>query len=214
MADSVTLTPPIVMTLDHLARRWRGARPLLSAFALLSRGRPVEVSEIAEAAGASIDQIEKALTSARSARDDAGRVTDLFGMTLAAAPHRLEIGQATTFACCALWAHTIPRLVGLVARIDSEEPGSGQRVRLTVSPNGLDSVQTPGASAVLAVAERWEIEANVGRAFCGHVRHFASRHNAEEFAAAAPTRHVVELAQLDAAARFLHTAIMSASATA
>jgi alkylmercury lyase len=211
--SSKSLERSFEATIEHLARRWMGARPLLPAFALLSRGEPLEVSEIAAATGTGIERIEEALASARCTRDGGGRVIDLFGMTLTPTQHRLDIGPATTFGCCALWAHTIPRLVGLTARVESEDPMSGEPVHLSISPNGLESVETHGAVAVLAVAEPQAIETNVAAAFCSHVRHFASRETAMRFAAVAPSRHVVELAQLDEAARSLHGAILSASAS-
>lgn len=198
-------------TLDLLADRWSGAGPLLGAFALFARGRPVAVEEIARAAGTEVGRVERALAAARCERDGAGRVVELYGLTLAPTSQRLEVHGQTLFACCALWAHVIPRLLGATVRVESVDPTFQEVVRLTVSPDGVESADPPASAATLAVAEREAIEADVGAAFCSHVRHHVSRASAEEYAAAGAPRHAVGLEELQAAADYLYAAIWRAA---
>ena len=199
-----------VPTLEILAARWASAGPLLAAFPLLARGRPVSVEEIAAAAGAEPDRVERAVDAARCQRDETGRLIDLYGLTLTPTIHRLSIGGRVLFGCCALWAQIVPKLVGRTVQVESVDPARRELVRLAISPAGIDSVDPPGAVATLAVASREAIDRNVGEAWCRQVAHFVSRESAEEFAAARPTCHVVELSRLRHAVEHFHRAIWSA----
>ena len=198
-------------TLDLLADRWREAGPLLPGFSLLARGRPVSVGEIARAAGAGVDRVETAIEAARCERDADGRVLELYGLALKPTSQRLDIAGKTLFACCALWAHVIPKLVGATVRVESVDPMRQRVVRLTLSPAGIESADPPGSAATLAVATRQAITTDVGQAFCSHVRHHPSLASAEEFAAAEPARHAVGLAELQEAADYLYAAIWRAA---
>lgn len=202
-----------VPTLERLAARWSSAGPLLPGFPLLARGRPVSVGEIAAAAGAQPRRVERAVDAARCERDENGRLIDLYGLTLTPTLHRLSIAGRILFSCCALWAHVIPKLVAGIVRVESVDPRRRELVRLAISPRAVEYVDPPGAVATLAVATREAIDRDVGEAWCRQVAHFVSRKSADEFAAARPTCHVVELAKLGQAAEFLHQAIWSAIET-
>lgn len=197
-------------TLELLAVRWGSAGPLLPGFPLLAKGRPVSVEEIAKAAATEAEEVERAVDAARCERDPQGRLIDLYGMTLTPTVHRLEIDRKVLFSCCALWAHVIPKLVDATVRVESIDPVRRELVRLSISPSGIESTDPPGASATLAVATQGAIDADVCRAFCCQVRHFVSRESAEEFAAARPACHAVELSELQEAAEQLHQSIWNA----
>jgi hypothetical protein len=194
-------------TLELLAGRWREAGPLLPGFSLLARGKAASVDEIAAAAGAEVDQVERALDAARCERDARGRLIDLFGLTLSPTLHRLEIGNRILFSCCALWAHVIPKLVDATVQIESVDPIQRQAVRLTVSPERVEFADPPKCVATLAIATQGAINSDVCSAFCCQVRHFISQESAEEFAAALTSCHVVELSELQEAAGLLHERI-------
>ena len=104
-------------TIHILASRWGGAGILLPAFPLLARGRPLEIDEIAGASGVEVEIVARALDAARCERDSAGRLIDLYGLTLTPTLHRLTIGGKALFCCCALWAHVIPKLVGETVQV-------------------------------------------------------------------------------------------------
>lgn len=192
--------------LDLLLARWGDAGPLLAAFPLLARGTPISEDEIAGASGVAVEEVEEALGTARCQRDATGHVTDLYGLTLAPTPHRLEIGTETLFSCCALWAHVIPKLVGTNVRIESVDPIRREIIRLTISPAGVESVHPHRSVATLAIATKDEINPDVGAVFCPRIRHFATRDDAIEFANGKACQ-VVELAQLQWAADLLYHGI-------
>ncbi len=197
-------------TLHLLANRWAGAGTLLPAFSLLAGGRPLEIEEVAEASKATVEEVAKALDAARCERDGQGRLLDLYGLSLAPTLHRLDIAGKMLFSCCALWAHVIPKLIDTTVTVESIDPLRREVVRLSVSPDGIESVHPPGAAATLVVATRMAIEADVCDAFCCQVRHFVSRDSAEEFEAGRATCHAVELSQLQEASGQLYEAIWSA----
>lgn len=190
-----------------LADRWCEAGPLLQGFPLLARGTPVSVEEIAQAAGAEVDQVEKAVGKARCERDAQGRLIDLYGLTLTPTLHRLEIGNKMLFTCCALWAHVVPKLVDATAQVESVDPVRREVVRLSISPDGVESADPAESAATLAVATQEAIDTDVCEAFCCQVRHFVSRESAKEFAEALPSCHEVELSEIQEAADLLHEAI-------
>lgn len=210
-AEMVSTELEISSTIELLARRWTGAGSLLPAFKLLAAGRPLEVGEVAEASGSTVEKVAKALDAARSERDARSRLVDLYGLSLAPTLHRLEIDGKFLHSCCALWAHVIPKLVDRRVTIESIDPVRRSLVRLSVSPDRVESTEPLGAVATIAVATQEAIDADVGAAFCSQVRHFASRGSAEEFAAERPTCQVLTLAELQDAAGQLHEAIWSAT---
>jgi alkylmercury lyase len=202
-----------VPTLKRLAARWGSAGPLLPGFPLLAQGRPVSVEEIASAARVDPDEVERAVDAARCERDEKGRLIDLYGLTLTPTIHQLAIYDKILFSCCALWAHVIPKLVDRTVEVESVDPKRRELVRLVVSPAGIDSVDPPGSVATLAVATQEAIDRDVSEAWCCQVAHFVSRESADEFAAARPTCHVVELSEFRYATERFHQAIWSAIET-
>ena len=203
-----------VPTLERLAARWRSAGPLLPGFPLLARGRPVSVEEIAAAAGIEAARVERAVEAARCEYDEKGRLIDLYGLTLTPTVHRLSIAGKILFACCALWAQVVPKLIGRTVRVESVDPLRRELVRLTISPDGIDSVDPSSSVATLAVATQEALDRDIGAAWCRQVAHFASRESAEQFAAGRHTCHVVELSLLRQATERFHQAIWSSIETA
>jgi alkylmercury lyase len=202
-----------VPTLERLAARWGSTGPLLPGFPLLAQGRPVSVEEVAAAAGTEPSQVERAVDAARCERDVHGRLIDLYGLTLTPTLHRLTIDGKVLFACCALWAQVIPKLVERTVEVESVDPSRRELVRLTLSPVGIEAVEPPGSVATLAVADQEAIDRDVGEAWCRQVAHFVSRESAEEFAAGRNTCHVVELSEFRKATEHFHQAIWSAIET-
>ncbi len=198
-------------TLHSLAIRWKDAGVLLPGFSLIARGEPVEIADIAGAAGVPVDSVDKALEAARCERDEAGRLIDLYGMTLSPTLHRLEIESKIVYSCCALWAQVIPKLVDRIVKVESVDPNCRELVRLTISPRGVESVAPKGAVATMAVADQRAIDEDVGAAFCRNVRHCVSLDSAESFAAASPSRHIVDLAEFEKLADHFYQQIWGSS---
>ena len=195
-------------TVGHLAARWRDAGIFVPAFPLLARGAPLELRQIAEATGRSEETVDEALRRARSERDADGRLVELYGLTLRPTPLGLRIEEKVLFACCALWCHVIPLLVGTEVEVETDDPVRHERVRLVLGPEGIRTVEPPGAVAsMVTVGPEIESEQEVEQLFCRHVRYFSDAESAAEFGAAESSRYVIELEQLDEAARSMYSLI-------
>lgn len=206
-------TTDFTSTMELLAGRWAEAGPLLPAFALLARGRPLEIGEIAAASGVAVDRVSRALDAARCERDADGRLIDLYGLMLTPTLHRLESDGRFLFSCCALWAHVVPKLLGTTLQVESIDPQRRERVRLSLSPAGVESVSPAAATATLATPTRESVESDIYSAFCTQVCHFVSPESAREFAATRENCHVVEISELREASAELHRAIWAKVST-
>lgn len=197
-------------TVGHLAVRWRDARGFVPAFPLLVRDGPLEIRHLAEATGMTEESVDDALHRARSERDSEGRLVELYGLTLRPTLLRLRIEKKVVFACCALWCHVIPRLVGSVAEVEAVDPVRRKLVRLVLGPEGIRTIEPQGAVAsMITVGPEVEGVQDVGQVFCRHVRYFRDEGSAAEFGAAETSSYVVEIEQLDQAARLMYSLIES-----
>ena len=75
------------------------------AFALLLRGRPVSVADLAKAAGLGLDQTSAAVAALATAGwldlDESGRIAGAAGLSLVAGPHRLTLDSGAFRSWCA-----------------------------------------------------------------------------------------------------------------
>ncbi len=81
--------------------------------------------------------------------DSGGNVVGA-ALTAQESPHRIEVGGKDLYAWCALDTLFIPGLLGEAAEVESKCPVSGETVRLTVTPEGVQKIFP--TDAVLSVA--------------------------------------------------------------
>ena len=200
-------------TIEHLASRWaRFDRHVLRhVFPLLAEGRAVSADCLARASDASSSSVTQALDPRAVALDDEGRIVEIFGVSLSRTAHRVTGAPATLFTCCALVAHVLPRLLGSKLRVESEDPVNGQSILLSIGPTGVLEIQPEIAMASMIRTSEHALQENAALHFCRHVHHFTSRKTVESFVADDARRHVVTIAELDAAAVCLYTKIWSRS---
>jgi alkylmercury lyase len=137
---------------------------------LLARGKPATPEEIAASAGKSPEEVRVALEQVPSAEwEEHGRVVGA-GLTLQPTPHRFEVEGRTLFTWCALDALMFPVILGRPASIESPCRGTGEPVRIEVTPTGIRAVDPP--SAVVSVVEPKDV-ANLRGVF-ENVHFFAS----------------------------------------
>jgi alkylmercury lyase len=138
---------------------------------LLARGKPASSGEIAAAAGRSPEEVRDALDQFPSTEwDEQGRVVGL-GLTHRLTPHRLELRGHTLFAWCALDALLFPILLRRAASIESPCRGTGELVRLEVTPAGIEAVEPP--SAVVSIVATRDL-ASVRSVGCNNTHYFSS----------------------------------------
>jgi hypothetical protein len=195
----------ITETIGHLASRWAHAdkRILRQVFPLLAKGQPVAPSRVAELTASTLPQVEAALELARAERDEQGYIVELSGLMLNPTMHRVEIGNAALFSCCALLAQFVPLLIGLPIRVESVDPVSRRIVSLNISPDGVTAVEPQEAVGSFVVTEPDGVMRDVSENFCRHVHHFASIDSVSMFAAADQRRYSLQIGELHQAARML-----------
>lgn len=155
----------------------------------LAHGRPLspeQTDQIIANLGVAPDAAHQFLRQVTE-RDDDDQIVGAMGLSLNGHPHRLEVAGTALSAWCALDTLFLPALLDQTARIESPSPVTGDRVRLRVSPERVEEVSP--ASAVISIVlvdlgrdDMASVEA-IWSAFCDHVHYFATRDEAERWAA-------------------------------
>jgi len=147
---------------------WWLLRPL---WTLLAAGEPVTVDQLAAQADRPAEQVREALAAMPDTEyDAAGRIIG-HGLTFNPTPHRYDTGGRTLYTWCALDTLTFPAILGHTAQVTSPCRGTGQPVRLTVTPDGITTV-TPATAVVSVVIPA--APTSVRDSFCNQSHFFAS----------------------------------------
>jgi alkylmercury lyase len=120
-------------------------------------------------------------------RDASGEVFGIMGLSLNDTPHRFYVNGARMFTWCAGDALFVPAVLGQTATVESKSPVSGERLRLKVSPQGVEEVHPVGAVVSIVIVDpdqtnMGSVEAIWGT-FCRHTFFFAAREKAKRWAA-------------------------------
>jgi len=165
------------------------SRLLVRVMRALAQGRPVskeQVDQIVDDLGLARDQADQFLRRGTE-RDESDNVTGILGLSLNRTPHGLLVNGAQLWAWCAVATLVLPALLQQTATIESSSPVSGERIRLTVSPDRVEDVSPPDAAVSMvivdpdkpdpsSVEERWSTS-------CHHIFFFPSPEEAEQWAA-------------------------------
>ena len=154
----------------------------------IASGNPVSAEEFASNLGFSLKETQILMRRSRRSGadfDDEGRMIGN-ALTLRPTSHRLEIGGQTLYAWCALDTLFLPGLIGKTGEVHSTSAATGDPIRLTVGPNGVQ--QFNPASTVLSVvvpgtSQACEPDQNGGAngTACSSMNFFATREEAEEY---------------------------------
>src|SRR5947208_260834 len=176
------------------------ASALLRVFPPLDeRGRGIALQTYRELArGAPVEPAKEALAQLRGWPgvyfDDQERVIGFWGLTIVPMPHRLRIGERRLYAWCAWDTLFLPMLLDARVGVESACRASGEPVRLTVTPTGLDSA-APAETVVSFLLPRAEaVNANVITSFCHFVHFFRSPAVASDWLAQRPGMFQLSLA--------------------
>lgn len=172
---------------------------------LLTRGRPVSAEELAASSGRVVEEVRRVLPTLPSVElDEQGRVVGS-GITLNPTPHRFVVDGQVLYTWCALDTLIFPSLLNKAAQVESPCHGTGDPVRVSVTPDGVTSVEP--AASVVSIVTPSEVSA-IRSSFCNHVHFFASEDAASGWldqnpdATVVPVAEAFELGRRLAAARF------------
>jgi alkylmercury lyase len=166
----------------------------------LARGRPIpkeRVDWIVADAGSDPEEAHKLLRELTD-RDADNNVLGIMGLSLNDTPHRFYVNGARMSTWCAVDPLFLPAVLDQTASVESESPVSGKKIRLTVSPQGVEEVDPVGAVVSIVIVD--PDDANMGSVeaiwgtFCHHTFFFASREEAERWAAG---RDDIEIVSVD-----------------
>jgi alkylmercury lyase len=163
--------------------------PLLG---LLSRGRPVDLEELATVSGQPAPDLERILTSQPGTEwDEVGRLVG-FGLSLRPTAHRYIVGGQTLYTWCATDTLFFTIILGFDAVAESNCPATGQPIRFELTPDAVGSVSPP--EAVVSQRHLGDLVANLRKDVCDHGHFFASEAVASGWVAAHPDGEVLSIA--------------------
>ncbi len=183
---------------------WEAAPPsilkvVLSMLRLLQHGKPVAPDELASATGLEVGVAEKLARRLGAEFDDEGNLVG-WGLTLVPTPHKYRANGHDLYAWCAADTISFPSILNHTALIESPDPISGEIVRLTVSPDGVEGLDP--SSAVVS----WSLESdmdNIRGSFCDLTHYFASRETAAQYVSDRPGLVIVPVESVFEAAKTL-----------
>ena len=183
---------------------WEAAPPsilkvVLSMLRLLQHGKPVAPDELASATGLEVGVAEKLARRLGAEFDDEGNLVG-WGLTLVPTPHKYRANGHDLYAWCAADTISFPSILNHTALIESPDPISGEIVRLTVTPDGVEGLNP--SSAVVS----WSLESdmdNIRGSFCDLTHYFASRETATQYVSDRPGLVLVPVESVFKAAKTL-----------
>lgn len=150
---------------------------VLSLLRLLQHGKPVAPYELASTTGLEVGVAVKLAKRLGAEFDNGGNLVG-WGLTLVPTPHKYRANGHDLYAWCAADTISFPSILNHTAVIESPDPISGEIVRLSVTPGGIEDLN-PGSAVV-----SWSLESdldNIRGSFCDLTHYFASRETAAQY---------------------------------
>ena len=172
-----------------------------TAIRLLSRGTPITLTELAEAAGIEGTDLDSAPAAQDIEYDDEGRIVG-WGLTLNPTPHTFVVGGRRLYTWCAADTLMFPAIIGSRVQVESTCPATGTVIRLIVDPATGVSDLSP-TTAVISIPGPQDLDdARVRASCCNPGRFFATAAAADDWRVQHPRGTVLPVAdaypQLDA----------------
>jgi alkylmercury lyase len=154
----------------------------IQSMRLLAQGQPVSAIQLAEASRISMTETSDALNRLNQCGCEFDAKGNLVGavLTLNPTPHQLQVNGHQLFAWCALDTLFLPALLQQLARVESTCPATGAKIRLTVTPEGIATVDPPEtvlSIVIPGVTPNCEVGAKSGPQgpVCSTMHFFSSR---------------------------------------
>lgn len=167
----------------------------------VAEGEPVGIAQLAQALGTSVATAE-ALTQesalSRFVYADKAGIQGFLGLSVLPTHHQTTINKRRLWAWCAPDTLEHPELLGETAQIESRDPESGQLVRLTVSPDGIETVDPAGIVVSMSRPKRWDVTSadRIMTSACHFHFFFASRDSGERWVAKHPETFLLSLEEM------------------
>jgi alkylmercury lyase len=173
-------------------------RIMIETYRLLAKGEPVSEEQITEATGLASERVDKSLRAwPLVLLDEDGRLVGFWGMHAdhVEPTHAMAHDDATVYGWCAIDTLFIPEIIGREVRVESTDPTSGARIRLTVSPDEVDDLDPPEAVVSFLLPDGGQRFADDAIArFCHQIYFFESPQSAEAWIGDRPNRFFLSVA--------------------
>jgi alkylmercury lyase len=192
--DVEELANTMIALLDGWTDKWIG---VVKIHKLLLEGKPVSPDRIA--AYLQLTQHEVADLIEGAELDQDGNVVG-FGMSIVPTSHSYQIDGRQFYVWCAADAITFPLLHKGTAVIESPDPISGEKVRLTSTPEGIQDADP--ATAVVSWVPGTDSADNIRSKFCDFTHFFTSIETTSAYVekhpglVIVPVEHVFQIGQL------------------
>lgn len=169
-------------------------RIALQVYRLIAEtSEPVTITQIANRAGVPAARVEESLRAWPLVLwDDQDRVVGFWGIHAGhiTPTHAIEVEGTTVYAWCAWDTLFITEILGRQTRVTSTDPQQGTPIRLTVTPDGVTSLEPPQAVVSLILPEVGLTDDAIQR-FCHKVHFFTSPDSARAWIAGRPDMFTV-----------------------
>ncbi|MCI0551138.1 MAG: hypothetical protein L0287_09300 [Anaerolineae bacterium] len=186
--DLEELANEMIALLDEWDNLWVG---LIKIHKLLLEGKPVSPDRIA--ASLHLTQKEVADLIEGAELDEDGNVVG-FGLSIVLTRHSYQIDGRQFYVWCAFDGIMFPLLHKSTVVIESSDPISGEKIKLTSTPEGVRNV-SPGTTVVSWVPGINSPE-NIRSKFCDLTQFFTSEATACEYVAKHPGLVIVPIEQV------------------
>ncbi len=183
----------------HIERdRWRIIDKTLQ---LLANGCPVSPEEIAVRLQVTSETVISTLRSFGAEFDKEGNILGV-GLTLVPTPHVYKANGRKLYTWCAVDALLFPVMLKHTAHIESLDPISGDKIRVSVTADGVQKVEPE--SAVVSWVNSSVDPSNIRGSVCHYVYFFSSPETASKWIAKHPGKMFYPVIDAFRAAKKIH----------
>jgi len=155
------------------------ARLEILMYRTLAEGHPVSATHLATIANVPVEIINTLFEQGKSLGGEWDAEGRLLGnvLTLIPTQHHFRVNGSELYTWCSLDAMHLPGLLGRTADVESTDPVSGEKIHLTIPPDGTPTYHPSGTvlSIVLTGGDRNGPQSPL----CSQMLFFASRGNAQ-----------------------------------
>jgi len=167
---------------------------------LLTNGYPVPPDEIAIRLQITPQTVISTLRSFGAEFDKDGNIVGV-GLTLVPTPHVYEVNGSKLYTWCAVDALLFPVMLNHTAHIESLDPISGEKIQVTVTPDGAQKVEPE--AAVVSWINGVDLS-NIRGSVCHYVYFFSSPETASKWIAEHPGKMFYPIIDAFWAAKKIH----------
>jgi alkylmercury lyase len=201
------MTADIVEMVERLNARTTAVEPgiWLPLLHLLAQGRPVEITDLAAAAGRTETQVREILQTVPDTEyDEDGRIIGR-GLTLRPTQYHFQISGKQLYTWCALDTLIFPTVLGTAARIESSCHATSVPVLVRIDAAG--AVKARPGTTVVSLIDPDDMR-SVRSAFCNQVHFFASAEAAQPWLESHPDGSVISLEEASRLGTLMAEALM------